>query len=47
MNRRGKRHLIDGLLDYVDNVLLDMIGMGVGRKSTTTSLRSWLPFRNL
>lgn len=30
MNRRGKRHLIDGLLDYIDNVLLDMIGMGVG-----------------
>jgi len=29
VDRRGKRHLVDGILDYVDNWLLSLVGMGV------------------
>lgn len=30
MDRRGKRHLVQGTIDFVDNWLLDVLGHGVG-----------------
>ncbi|MBA7539669.1 hypothetical protein ES705_31949 [subsurface metagenome] len=37
LNRRGKRHLVQGFIDYVDNWLLDQMGYGVGGSSTMST----------
>ncbi|MBA7539868.1 hypothetical protein ES705_32153 [subsurface metagenome] len=31
MDRRGKRHLVSGVIDFIDNWLLEMMGYGVSR----------------
>lgn len=38
--RRGKRHLVQGIIDYVDNYLLEMVGMGVGRARAAPTISS-------
>ncbi|GAH35400.1 unnamed protein product, partial [marine sediment metagenome] len=35
-DRRGKRHLVQGVIDYVDNWLLEKMGYGVGVSPVTT-----------
>ncbi len=36
MDRRGKRHLVQGTIDFVDNWLLDVLGHGVGSSPGAT-----------
>ncbi len=36
LDRRGKRHLVAGTIDFIDNWLLQQLGFGVGRSTIST-----------